>query len=190
MFRRRKEQKTDYEKRLALLKSRKTRVVIKRNLKYINIQFIDFEKKGDRVVLEENSKKLSQYGWKGHCGNLPSAYLTGLMAGLGAINRGVKEAVLDIGLQGSVKGNSIYAAAIGVKDSGIKIEIGQQMPQARIEGKHISDYAKILKKDDMEKFRKQFSDYIKKGIDPEKTPEHFAQVRENIMKAVKSDKNA
>lgn len=190
MFRRRREKKTDYSKRLALLKSRKTRLVVKRSLNYIHVQFISFDNKGDKVIVEDTSKNLKKYGWKGHCGNLPAAYLTGLMAGLRAAGKGVKEAVLDIGLQKSVKGNAPYSAALGVRDSGIAIPVSQEIPKERIEGSHISAYANILKQESMEKFNKQFSVYIGAGLEPEKLNEHFASVRESIIKALKGGNNA
>ncbi|MCX6819000.1 MAG: 50S ribosomal protein L18 [Candidatus Aenigmarchaeota archaeon] len=189
MFRRRREKKTDYAKRLALLKSRKIRVVVKRSLNYIHIQFIAFEKSGDKVLLEETSKNLKRYDWKGHYGNLPSAYLTGLVAGFEALSKGIEEAILDIGLQTSIKGNALYAAALGIKDAGVVIPMSQEMLKERIEGLHIVAYAKTLKNENAEKYKRQFADYLKKGLEPEKLHEHFTQVKENIIKSFKSDEN-
>jgi len=185
MFKRRRNKKTDYKKRLALLKSEKVRVVVKRSLNYIHIQFIKYEKQGDKIILEETSKNLKKYGWQGHKANLPSAYLTGLMAGFAALKKGVSEAVLDLGLNTSIKGNAIYAAVIGIKDSGVKIPMNKEVPRERIEGKHISEYAKKMKQNDQEKFNKQFSDYIKAGFEPEKLNEHFVQIKNKILEETK-----
>ena len=38
-----------------------------------------------------------------------------------------------------------------------------------------------MKKDNEERYKRQFSDYIKKGLDPEKLPEHFADIKKKIM---------
>ncbi|MFH0832665.1 MAG: 50S ribosomal protein L18 [Candidatus Aenigmatarchaeota archaeon] len=179
IMRRRRELKTDYGKRLKLLKGRKTRLVVKRNLDNIHVQFINYEKNGDKTVVEEISKNLVKYGWKYHCGNLPAAYLIGLAAGLKAKKLGIDEAILDTGMQMSIKGGAIYAAVAGVIDSGMKVPVGEAMPdKERISGKHIAEYAKSIGK---EKYEKQFSGYIKKGAKPEDMSINFEDVKKNII---------
>lgn len=183
MFNRRRSKKTDYKQRLALLKSGKPRIVVRRSTKGIRVQIVSFNDKGDTVLIEETSKSLKKHGWTGHTGNITAAYLTGLMAGMKARKNGVNDAVLDIGLQMSVKGSSIYAAAAGVKDAGIEIPLGKEvMPdEKKISGKHISDYASKLKKDDQAKYKRQFSAYIKNGTEPEKITENFAEIKKKIL---------
>jgi large subunit ribosomal protein L18 len=87
---------------------------------------------------------LRKFGWTGHCGNVPAAYLTGFLAGLKALKLGIKSAVLDIGLQTSTKGNALYAAAKGGIDAGLEIPVGSEvMPsENRIMGEHISEKVK------------------------------------------------
>ncbi len=50
-YRRRREGRTNYAKRLALVKSGKTRMTVRRSNKGVVIQFINFEHEGDRTLL-------------------------------------------------------------------------------------------------------------------------------------------
>ncbi|NOZ81572.1 MAG: 50S ribosomal protein L18 [Candidatus Micrarchaeota archaeon] len=138
--RRRREKKTDYRKRLKLLKSGKIRLVVRKSLKHMRVQFIEYAENGDRVVASAFSKELEKMGWKWNCGNVPAAYLTGLLAGIRAAGK-IKEAILDTGLQVSTKGSRIYAALKGVLDSGIHIPHSPEIlpSEDRILGKHINE---------------------------------------------------
>jgi len=138
-FKRRRENKTNYRKRLALLKSKKTRLVIRRSLSNISVQFINFVPSGDQTIAEANSTELKKLGWI-RTGNVPASYLTGLLAGKKAKNKKIEEAVLDLGLQISTKGSRIYAALKGVLDSGIKVPCSEEIlpSEDRIKGRHIS----------------------------------------------------
>ena len=137
-YRRRREKKTDYKQRLGLLKSKKLRLIVRRRSKSFIIQLVEFKNSSDITISSVSSKDLIKLGWKHNPGNTPSAYLLGLI--IGTKNQG-KEAILDIGLQKSVKGSSIYAAAKGAIDGGIKIKISKEIfpTEERISGKHISD---------------------------------------------------
>lgn len=150
---RRKEKKTDYKQRLALLKSNKDRVVIRRTNKHILGQIVKYEKDGDKVVVSVHSSVLKGFGWEKNCGNIPAAYLTGLLLGKKAQEKGVKEGVMDIGLQISSNGSRIYAFLKGVVDSGMKVNHSEEIlpKEDRLKGKHIDD--KIEK--DIENVRKK-----------------------------------
>ncbi|MEM5778506.1 MAG: 50S ribosomal protein L18 [Candidatus Aenigmatarchaeota archaeon] len=139
-LKRRSKKKTNYKKRLALLKSRKTRLVIRKSLSNISVQFINYKPEGDETVVSANSVELKKFGLK-HGGNLPAAYLTGFLAGKRAKDKNIQEAVLDIGLQTSTKGSRIYAALKGVLDSGINVPHSKEVlpTEDRIRGKHISE---------------------------------------------------
>ncbi|MFA4819736.1 MAG: 50S ribosomal protein L18 [Candidatus Aenigmatarchaeota archaeon] len=180
-FDRRRKKKTDYVQRLALLKSDKPRLAIRKTLNNFHLQVIILETTGDRTEVEVFSKALKKYGWKGHGGNLPAAYLTGYLAGLMALKKNIKEANVDIGLQMSVKASGLYAAAAGARDAGLIIPLGKEaIPKMdRISGKHIAEYAQKLKSDG-EKYKKQFSGYIKAGLQPEDLPKHFQEVKDKI----------
>ena len=63
-FRRRREGKTNYKKRLAFVKSDLPRLVVRRSNKYFNLQIIDNKPTGDVTLAHFNSKNLSKLGWK------------------------------------------------------------------------------------------------------------------------------
>ena len=138
-FRRRREKKTDYEKRLALLKSGKTRLVVRKTNRFVYAQFIDFREAGDAVVAAACSAELGEFGFAGKC-NTPSAYLTGMLAAKRAAAAGVREFVLDIGLQSASKGAVVFAALKGAVDAGLKAPFSpDKLPsEERISGKHLA----------------------------------------------------
>jgi len=74
---------------------------------------IEAKPDGDRVLASAHSSELKEFGWKGSCGNIPAAYLTGLLAGRRAKAGGISEAILDIGLYARGPGSRIFAAAKG-----------------------------------------------------------------------------
>lgn len=178
-FVRRKEQRTDYRKRLRLLIGRKNRVVIRKSLNGFNIQIIKYKESSDETVTEVSTKHLKQHGWKGHGGNLPSAYLTGFLFGKIAIKKGFDEGIIDLGLQ-SKKSQALFAVALGIKDAGFKLPTNAEISEDRLKGGHIAKYAEHLKKTDADKYKKQFSAYLKNDFNPEKLPEHFDEIKKKI----------
>ena len=184
-FRRRRKNITDYRKRLKLLKSKKPRLIVRRFLNNIIAQITLYNEKGDKTLLTIHSKILEKkYGWKGHRGNLPTAYLVGLLAGLEAKKKGIEEAILDIGRFRSTKENSLYSALKGIIDAGLNIPYNEEIlpSEDRIKGEHIKNYALMLKEKEPEKYNKQFSRYLKNGLEPEKIVEHFEEVKNKILK--------
>ncbi len=144
-FRRRKEGKTDYKKRLKLVKSRKPRMVVRIKNRQIITQLVEFSEIGDKIIVSASSHELKKFGWDGHPGNAPSAYLTGLLLGIRAIKKGYKEAILDIGLHTPVPGSNVYAALKGALDSGLEIPHSDDVIPSddRINGNLISEYRGI-----------------------------------------------
>ena len=181
-FRRRREAKTDYRKRLKLLLSRKPRLVARRTLNHCIAQIVLYDEKVDRTVVSAHSRELIKLGYKGHTGNLPSAYLTGYLLGKKALAKGYTEAVLDIGLHRATKGAAVFAILKGALDAGMQIPHGEEIlpSEERIRGEHIKAYAEMLKEQDMEKYKRQFSKYLEKGLEPEKLPEHFEEIKAKI----------
>jgi len=144
-FRRRREGKTNYPKRIALLKSDELRLVIRRSNNLIQLQFVKYDCKGDKTLLMINSAVLQKnYGWKHSCKNTPAAYLAGLIAGKLAIKKGVSKAIADVGLRAKTKGVRIFAAVKGAADAGLKININPKIlpTEDRISGKHIAAHLK------------------------------------------------
>lgn len=177
-FRRKREGRTFYKKRLKILKSSKYRFVVRKSLKNIYASIVKYNPQGDQVLITVSSRSLSRLGWKGGAGNLPSAYLTGLLAGKKSIEKGIKEAVLDIGFSKSVKGSRLYAVLAGALDSGLKIPATAEIlpSKERLSGEHIAKYALSLKSD-RQKYEIQFSDYLKKGLVPEDFVKHFNETK-------------
>lgn len=180
-FRRRREGRTHYGKREKLVVSGIARFVIRPTNKHVAAQVIEAKPEGDRVLASAHSSELKEFGWKAACGNLPAAYLTGLLAGRRAKANGVSEAILDIGLHARGPGSRMFAAAKGALDAGLTIPHDESvLPKAdRIKGKHVGDYSKALAPE-TEAHKKQFSMYLKRKLKPEDLPDHFAQVEAKI----------
>ena len=145
-FRRRREGKTDYRARLALLKSGETRLVVRPTLKSVIVQFINYNEQGDNVVASATAKELAKFGWKGATSNIPAAYLAGLLAAKRASGTGVKEAVFDIGMHRPQAGGVLFAVLKGAVDGGIEIPHDAEMlpEDARIRGGHIKSMDKAM----------------------------------------------
>ena len=181
-FRRRREGKTDFRQRLGLLLSGKPRLVARKSLNNVTAQLMAYDEKGDVVLVSAHSKELVKMGYKGHCGNLPAAYLTGLLLGAKAVKEDVKEAVLDKGLHRATKGAAIFAVLKGALDAGMDIPHGDEIiaEEERLNGTHVKNYAESLK-EDADAYKKQFSKYLEKGLNPEDLPEHVAELKEKIL---------
>ncbi len=135
-LRRRREGRTDYRLRLALLKSGKPRLVIRKTLRNLHAQLVEFHPKGDKVLAEATAQELAKFGWKGSTGNAKAAYMTGYLLGKKA---GKKEAVVDFGLQ-NPRSMRLKAAAQGAKDAGLSLALKDGLPnQEEIESKEVQD---------------------------------------------------
>jgi large subunit ribosomal protein L18 len=186
-FRRRKEGKTDYKARKALVLSGKPRLVTRSTLKNIIAQIIMAKPHGDEVLVSTNSKELEKYEWKAPKGNLPAAYLTGLLCGLKAKAKGIKEAILDLGLHSPSKSARVFAVLKGVLDAGIQVPYSEEKltDEKRIEGEHIARYAESLASNS-EEYQSKFSKYLEQKLPPENLPKHFAKVKKEIIASFKS----
>lgn len=182
-FRRRREERTDYKLRRSLLTSGKPRAVVRLTNNYVYVQVTEAKPSGDFVRASASSRELAGMGWKGGTGNLPAAYLTGELAGRRALARGVKEALLDIGLKSSSKGSKLYATLKGLVDSGLQVphSTGNLPPDERLTGGHVSAYAKTLSAESADAYKKRFSGYLRRGLKPEELSNHFQQVKQQIM---------
>jgi len=185
-FQRRKHGKTDYKKRRALVLSGKPRLVARFSLRNVVAQIVVAKPYGDEVLVSTHSRELTKkYGWKAPDGNLPSAYLTGFLCGSKA--KGMKEAILDVGLHSPTKGAKTFALLKGVVDAGIKIPHSEEkLPsEERIKGGHIAKYAESLASSNPEMYQSKFSRFLKSKLPPEELPKHFAKVKKEILAAFK-----
>ncbi len=182
--RRRREGKTNYYKRYVYITSRAVRLVVRKSNRYITAQIIGPTPIGDITLAAVHTSELvKKLGWLGGAKNTPAAYLAGLLLGIKARLMGVEEAALDIGLHASVKGSRLYALARGAIDAGLKISVDDEMLPSweRIRGGDIARYAEELSSKDPERFKRQFSEILGRGLDPRKLPEHFDQVFSRII---------
>lgn len=122
--RRRKQAKTDYKARLALLKSEKPRLIVRKSNRYITAQIVETKAAQDKIIVGITSKILLKKGWpKELSGSLKSkqaAYLAGLILGKMAKEK-IGEAVLDLGLNRNIAKSRLYAVLKGVIDAGLNI---------------------------------------------------------------------
>lgn len=143
--RRRREGRTDYRQRLKLLKSRKIRMVVRKSLKNTQIQFIEYKETGDNVLATANSKELvSKYNWKYSTSNTPAAYLTGILAGKRAKDKGIDECILDMGRYVPVTGSKVFASLKGAIDAGVDCPISEEKipDEKRLMGTHLDEKIK------------------------------------------------
>ncbi|MCL4403358.1 MAG: 50S ribosomal protein L18 [Candidatus Marsarchaeota archaeon] len=169
---RRKSAQTDYRKRVALLKGRMPRVVVRKSNREITMQVVEFMPDGDKVVASVSSKALRAFGWEPRC-NIPTAYLTGLLLSSHVKNKDEKY-VLDIGLYRPIRNSVIFAAAKGAIDAGMGISSGMEFDESRLEGKHIEAYASSTHSP------VQFAE-LKKKVDPSKIASLFGETKKKIL---------
>ena len=188
-LRRRREGKTDYQARKALVTSRKPRLVTRASIKNVEVQIIIAKPHGDEVLASANSRELiKSYGWRAPTGNIPASYLTGLLCGVKAKAAGIKEAILDIGLVSPTKGSKIFAVLSGVVDAGVEVPHSEEkIVKERMKGEHIAKYAKSLGAGS-EEYTAKFSQYAAQGVAPEKIIEHFTKVKADIIAVSKGAK--
>ncbi|MFA5077262.1 MAG: 50S ribosomal protein L18 [Candidatus Micrarchaeia archaeon] len=138
-FRRRREGRTDYRRRLSLVRGGETRMVVRRSNKGFLIQFVEYSELGDKTLYTMHSSQLKKlFNFPSKC-NTPTAYLSGLYAGKHAQSKGVKAAVADISATAS-KGANVFAAVKGAIDSGVKIPFDEsKVVPERLSGSHLKN---------------------------------------------------
>ena len=182
-YKRKINKKTDYQNRLAVIKSKKTRIIAKRMLNSITIQFIDYSPQGDKTIVSANTSELRKdFGWGGHGGNLSTAYLVGYLSGLKAKKIKISDAIFNLGLNRNIKKSSYYSSLKGILDAGITVPHSEEVlpSQDKIEGKITAEYAKKLKTENKELYQKVFGGYAKKKIEIENITKHFNEVKNKI----------
>ena len=177
IYRRKREGKTNYKKRLILLLSKKPRLVIRKSINNLTIQIIRYSEDGDKIITAANSSELQKFGYNLNTGNIPAAYLTGLLIGKKAKDKKIGEVIVDIGLNTPTKGSKIFAAVKGAVDSGLKIPHTPNMfpEESAIKGEKIQSYLIKLKDSKSIQFKKYKS--AKKEIMKE-----IEKVKSAIMK--------
>ncbi len=178
VFRRKREGRTNYKKRLTLLKSGKLRIIIRKTNKQIILQIAQYTPEGDKILCGVNSSSLAKHGWNYSHKNLPACYLAGLLLGKKALSHKIKEAIFDAGLQTPVAGSRIYAALKGAVDAGLNVPVSEEVfpSQERLSGNSIAAFFTSLKNNKL-----QFANYKKKNLDLSKLQADFEACKKKIM---------
>ena len=148
-YKRKRENKTNYAKRLSAVKSANPRLVVRKTNLRILAQIVKFEEKGDKTLVSASNINLKEYGIEKAPKNLVTSYLVGYLIGKLALKNKIKEAVFDIGLNINTQGNRMFAVLAGAVKSGLKIPHDEKIfpSKERLEGKHIKGFdAKIIEK--------------------------------------------
>ncbi len=180
-LRRRREQKTDYQARKGFVVSGKPRLVVRSSLKNTLAQIVVAKPKGDEVLASAHSRELvNKFAWKAATGNIPAAYLTGLLCGLKAKKGGVSEAILDLGLVSPTKGAKVFATMSGVVDAGVAVpHDAEKIVKERNQGHHIQEYAESL--GEPASYAPKFSASVALGLAPDAFYDHFVEVRNSVL---------
>lgn len=142
---RRRENKTDYLKRIKLLKGKSPRVTFRKTNKYVIAQYITSKQAQDKIEIGMNSKKLIKYGWpkgaEGSLKSIPASYLTGLLMGKEIIKSKKETPILDFGMIRPLHKTRIYGFLKGLVDSGLKIKFKPDVipEENRIKGGHMKN---------------------------------------------------
>ncbi len=165
-FARREEGRTNYVKRLAFLKNPLPRAVIRKSTNHIQVQFVSSTNGADKIIASAHTNELKKFLYNGHTGNIPAAYLVGVLAGKRFAARKQGETIIDIGIQAPILGTRLFAAVKGIQDSGITVHADEESfpKEDRLNGKHIDSYAS--KGMHSKTNPKQFSSYNGKKVNP------------------------
>ena len=189
-FRRIREKKTNYRKREKLLVGKRDFVTVNVSDQNISAQLIRPDLLGDKVMASVHSNELLSYGWKGSRKNIPSCYLVGLLLGKKCLQKKISSAILYIGKRHFT--TKIAACLKGLSEAGLEMPFSENIlpSEDRIQGNHIADYAKKLKANE-DVYKSRFSSNLGSGLEPEKYPSHFSEVKDKIVNdKVKKEKES
>jgi len=150
--RRKLEGRTDYGKRLKLLKSNSPRLVFRKTNRFIIAQYVTSKAAQDKIEIGMTSKDLKKVGWpeefNGSLKSVPAAYLTGLLMGKEIEKKKLKTPIVDFGMTRVISKNKAFAFLKGIADAGVKIKCDEeQFPEEeRLSGKNMrEDFSKTFK---------------------------------------------
>ena len=136
--------KTDYRKRLAFVKAKKPRLVVRISSNELSAQIIEYFPGGDKTVVSATTKELAKLGYTGGRKNIPAAYLLGLLIAKKAKEKKISKVTPDIGFPSPIKGSRIFAVLYGARESGLEQSIDNKIAPdiKRLHGEHIVAYSK------------------------------------------------
>ncbi len=149
--RRRRENKTDYGKRIKLLKGEVPRIIFRKSNRYVLAQYALSKHAQDKIEFGISSKDLLKYEWpkesQGGLKSISASYLTGFLMGKKIISKKLENPILDFGMQKMLYKTRVYAFLNGLIDAGVKINCDEKFfpDQDRIKGKHMKkDFSSIF----------------------------------------------
>jgi len=149
---RRQECKTNYSKRLKLLKGGKPRVTFRKTNKCIIAQYIISVAAQDKIEIGITSKHLMKHGWpkeaQGSLKSIPASYLTGYLLGNKILAEKKETPIVDLGMTRTDHKTKVFAFLKGLIEAGVDINCKEEAfpEQERIEGKAMKeDFSKIVK---------------------------------------------
>ncbi|CAO2841782.1 unnamed protein product [Amaranthus hypochondriacus] len=110
-------------------------------------------------------------------------------------------ALLDVGLVRTTTGNRVFGALKGALDGGLDIphsekrfagfakdgkQLDADVHRKYIYGGHVAGYMRTLMEDEPEKYQTHFSEYIKRGIDPD----NMEALYKKVHAAIRADPSA
>jgi len=96
------------------------------------------------------------------------------------IQKKITRAILYIGKKHFT--TKIAACLKGMSEAGLKMPFSEEIlpTEERIQGNHIAEYAKKIKSND-DLYKSRFSSNLGSGLEPEKYPNHFSEVKDRIV---------
>ena len=145
--RRRREAKTNYLKRMKLLKGDSPRIVFRKTNRYIIAQYVTSKQAQDKVDMGVNSKELLKYGWPKEAEeslkSIPASYLTGFLIGKKILFEKKNTPIMDFGMTRNLHKTKIYAFTKGLIDSGVKLKVDKKKDifpdESRIKGENMKN---------------------------------------------------
>ena len=126
-YKRKREGKTNYPKRLQMLVSRKHRLVIRKTLAGMIVQVVSYEPNGDKILVSAYARDLKKHGVPKINSNITIAYLTGFLCGVRAKQNKITSGIVDLGLQKAHPKGKLFAAVRGLRDAGIDVAADEKM---------------------------------------------------------------
>ncbi|MEK6895710.1 MAG: 50S ribosomal protein L18 [Nanoarchaeota archaeon] len=147
--RRRRENKTDYKKRINLLKGEKARIVFRKTNRYIISQYVTSKDAQDKVEFTITSKELLRHGWpekaSGSLKSLTASYLTGFLTGIKIKKEKKETPIVDLGMTRTLHGTKVFAFIKGLIDAGVTIPCKKDAfpSEERLNGEHMKNKVNI-----------------------------------------------
>jgi large subunit ribosomal protein L18 len=132
------EKRTNYRKRLELLKSGIPRLVVRKTDKSVIAHIVEYKEGGDKTLAMVRGNELKKFGWNFSNKNAPASYLLGYLLGK---KSNIKEVILDKGNRTLKENSFIYYVLKGMHDFGVDVHSEDiKIDEKRLYGEHIANY--------------------------------------------------